>query len=119
MDNQIQEHWKEAFSLLIELCNIKPNEKVVVLTETLSRQINISLVELVLKDHSLKFKKIEIASKPYSVDPIIRSTGASNILDFEKNFGNCEVFKLEKNYRSTGHILGAAASGDETGFCGA
>ena len=91
MDNQIQEHWKEAFSLLIELCKIKPNEKVVVLTETLSRQINISLVELVLKDHSLKFKKIEIASKPYSVDPIIRSTGASNILDFEDE--NLKILK--------------------------
>lgn len=39
-----------------------------------------------------------------------RGADISNILDFEKNFGNCEVFKLEKNYRSTGHILEAAAS---------
>ena len=46
--------------MLIELCKIKLNEKVVVLTETLSRQINISLVEFVLKDLSLKYKKIEI-----------------------------------------------------------
>ena len=33
-----------------------------------------------------------------------------NILDFEKHFGNCEVFKLEKNYRSSAHIVEAAAS---------
>jgi len=91
MENKIQEHWKETFSLLIELCKIKPNEKVVVLTETLSRQVNITLVELVLKDHSLKYKKIEIATKPYSVDPIIRSTGASNILDFEDE--NLKILK--------------------------
>ena len=43
MENKIQEHWKETFSLLLELCKIKPNEKVVVLTETLSRKINISV----------------------------------------------------------------------------
>ena len=91
MDNQIQEHLKEAFSMLIELCNIKPSDKVVVLTETLSRKINISLVELVLKEHSLKYKKIEINSKPYSVVPIIRSTGASNILDFEDE--NLKILK--------------------------
>ena len=91
MENNIQEHWKQSFSLLIELCKIKPSDNFVVLTETLSRQINISLVELVLKDHSLKFKKIEIASKPYSVDPIIRSTGASNILDFEDE--NLKILK--------------------------
>ena len=91
MENKIQEHWKEAFSLLIELCKIKPNEKVAVLTETLSRQVNISLVELALKDHSQKYNKVEISSKPYSVDPIIRSTGASNILNFEDE--NLKILK--------------------------
>ena len=39
-----------------------------------------------------------------------RGADIRNILDFEKNFGNCEVFKLEKNYRSSAHILEAAAS---------
>jgi DNA helicase-2/ATP-dependent DNA helicase PcrA len=39
-----------------------------------------------------------------------RGADIRNILDFEKTFGNCEVFKLEKNYRSSGNILEAASS---------
>jgi DNA helicase-2/ATP-dependent DNA helicase PcrA len=39
-----------------------------------------------------------------------RGADIRNILDFEKNFGNCHMFKLEKNYRSTAHILEAASS---------
>ena len=81
MKNIIQEHWKVAFSYLVELCKIKSNEKVIVLTETSSRLLNVSLVELALKEHSLKYEEIEIPSKPYAIDPIIRSTGATNILD--------------------------------------
>ena len=39
-----------------------------------------------------------------------RGAEVRNILDFKKLFDNCEVFKLEKNYRSTGNILDAAIS---------
>lgn len=41
---------------------------------------------------------------------IYRFRGANiyNILDFEKNFPECHVVKLERNYRSTGSILDAA-----------
>lgn len=37
-----------------------------------------------------------------------RGADISNILDFEKDFKRAKVVKLEQNYRSTGHILGAA-----------
>ena len=39
-----------------------------------------------------------------------RGADISNILNFEKTFPNCDVFKLEQNYRSSGNILSVATS---------
>ena len=37
-----------------------------------------------------------------------RGANVSNIFDFEKSFPNCEIVKLQQNYRSTENILQAA-----------
>ncbi len=39
-----------------------------------------------------------------------RGAEIGNILRFEKDFANAEIVRLEQNYRSTKHILGAASS---------
>lgn len=39
-----------------------------------------------------------------------RGADINNILDFEKDFPDCKIFKLERNYRSTGIILDAASA---------
>ena len=91
--DKIQNCWKESFLELVQLCKIKKDEKIIVLTETVSREINFQLLEAVLKQADLTFTHIDIPTKPYKLEPIIKSTGASNILDGENQY----ISKLKKS----------------------
>ena len=90
---KIQNHWKESFLELVQLCKINKDEKIIVLTETISRDINFQLLETALKQANLAFTHIDIPTKPYKLEPIIKSTGASNILDGENQY----ISKLKKS----------------------
>ena len=46
--DKIQTYWKESFLELVQLCKIKNDEKIIVLTETISREINFQLLETAL-----------------------------------------------------------------------
>ena len=90
---KIQNHWKESFLELVQLCKINKDEKIIILTETISRDINFQLLETALKLANLAFTHIDIPTKPYKLEPIIKSTGASNILDGENQY----ISKLKKS----------------------
>ena len=117
MEN-IQDYWMEPFSTLVELCKIKSHEKIILLKETLSRELNVTLLEKAFKENCLKYTVIEILSKSSLIDPIIKSTGASNILDgndhyLQKLMGNNVIFDLSKeglmHSRQTKDILSSGA----------
>ena len=91
--DKIQTYWKESFLELVQLCKIKKDEKIIILTETISREINFQLLEAALKQTDLTFTHIDIPTKPYKLEPIIKSTGASNILDGENQY----ISKLKKS----------------------
>ena len=117
MEN-IQDYWMEPFSTLVELCKIKSHEKIILLKETLSRELNVTLLEKAFKENCLKYTVIEILSKSSLIDPIIKSTGASNILDgndhyLQKLMGSNVIFDLSKeglmHSRQTKDILSSGA----------
>ena len=77
-------HWKDAFIRLFELCKAHDGETVTILTESLSRQVNVMLAAAALAEMKVPAAILNVQSKPPAPGmPVIRSTGASNALSGE------------------------------------
>jgi DNA helicase II / ATP-dependent DNA helicase PcrA len=65
---------------------------------------------LLLLELAAQLKNICVVGDDAQSIYAFRGADIRNILDFEKDYPDCRVFRLEQNYRSTKTILGAADS---------
>lgn len=77
----IEPDWITSFATVFELCKIKRDETVVILTESGSRPINIELTRLALGQLGLNHFRLDVPTPPSPTGPIIRSSGASQALN--------------------------------------
>lgn len=78
MRERIEGKWIDAFTNVFERCQIGAGDPVAILSETLSRQVNVELAELALLRLGAKPFHVVLPTPKQAVDAPIRSTGASN-----------------------------------------
>ncbi len=81
LTNPIEYRWIQAFAQVFELCKMRKGESIVILSESQSRQLNITLSELALGQLGLDYFHIKVPSPTDPAGPIVRSSGASLVLD--------------------------------------
>ena len=80
MSMEIKSEWIEAFKNVFDLCEIKKSEKVIILSESSSRRVNIDIAKIALGILSIDYALLEVKSK-INEGPLKVSTGASNALN--------------------------------------
>jgi 2,5-dihydroxypyridine 5,6-dioxygenase len=73
---RIEGKWIDAFYNTLGKCRVQPGDEVVILSETLSRQVNVHLAELALLRLKAKPFHAVIPSPHFDAPAVIRSTGA-------------------------------------------
>ena len=78
--NEKNPAWLDAFERVFELCKLKPDETIIILSETGSRAINVELADDALTRMGFGFERVLVPTPPPAEGPIIRSTGATEAL---------------------------------------
>lgn len=80
LSETLDPHWIDAFERVFALCKVRDDEQVIILTETHSRAINVTLSELALARLGARYVQLRVPSPAPAAGPIIRSSGASRAL---------------------------------------
>ncbi|MEM1048212.1 MAG: peptidase M29 [Pseudomonadota bacterium] len=73
----LDETWIDAFVRVFTLCALKPDEQVIILSETASRPVNVLLADLALTRMKARFFHLKVPTPAPERGPVVRSTGAS------------------------------------------
>jgi len=84
LTDRIEGAWIDAFGKVFQLCKIRADEQVVILSETQSRPLTIHLAELALQRLGLASFHLQVPTPSASVGPILRSSGASLTLSGQR-----------------------------------
>ena len=77
LTERIEGKWIDCFARTFELCGVKPGELVAIMSETLSRQVNVHLSELALLRLGARPFHVVAPTPPQTAGVPIRSTGCS------------------------------------------
>lgn len=78
--DRIEAKWIDTFDRLFDLCRVRRDEDVVILSETQSRALNVHLAELALLRRGARVFHVVMPTPPQRAPVPIRSTGASQAL---------------------------------------
>ncbi len=79
--DRVESVWIDAFAQVFQLCAMRPDERIVVLSETQSRPVNIQLAEIALGQLGLPHYRITVPTPRHPQGPVVRSSGASQALN--------------------------------------
>lgn len=80
LTERIEQKWIASFRKVFQLCQVQAGDSVAILSETLSRKVNVHLAELALQDLGAKAFHVVMPSAR-QVDPVaVRSTGSSPVI---------------------------------------
>lgn len=82
--DRIEGKWIDTFVKLFQVSEVRAGESVAILSETLSRQQNVKLAELALQQLGANPFHVVIPTPRQSVDVVVRSTGATDVLRGQK-----------------------------------